>query len=174
MIIQIPGHLTVSYNFFETDREGLEKKYGVTIDTGPGGLIEVTGSEEDVTRFLDDHGIPFDEVDAGPTEGEDGSCPECGAPPGETCSRGCPYGEEEEGPDPDRAWDSRADKDPVWKNPAYDDQFEGAGFDKFMDRIIKEERAPRGVQVLADSPLRGRARGYQERPLGKIRMNGGK
>jgi len=50
---------------------------------------------------------------------------------------------------------------------------EGAEFDKFMDRILSEEH-PKGMAVLVDSPQRIRAARNQERPLGRIRMNGGR
>lgn len=57
MIVIIRGDQAVSHDFFEDDREGLENMYGVAIDSGPGGDIEVSGVEEDVLKFLDDHGI---------------------------------------------------------------------------------------------------------------------
>lgn len=48
---------------------------------------------------------------------------------------------------------------------------ESTMFDKFMDRIIKEERKPFNL-VIKDSPQRIRAARNQEHPLGRIRVRG--
>lgn len=39
MVVQIPGYISASFGFFEEEREELEKKYQVGIDTGPGGWV---------------------------------------------------------------------------------------------------------------------------------------
>lgn len=48
------------------------------------------------------------------------------------------------------------------------DMTEAADFDKFMGRLISEQRTAR--VSLSDSPQRARAARHQERPLGRIRM----
>ena len=108
-----------------------------------------------------------DEVAADEFESEeeamDDSCPECGAAGEEPCDPACPNAEEE-GVDPDTAWDSRIDKKPVGESVNFN-------FDKFTDRILLESQK-RGIRVMNDSPLRSRAATYQERPMGKTRIGG--
>lgn len=79
---------------------------------------------------------------------DDSDCPECGAPAGSPCDPRCPNAE---GSEPDR----------------YD---EGVSFDRFMDRILTEERGQRIMRTVDDSPQRKRQAARQERPLGRIRM----
>jgi hypothetical protein len=49
-------------------------------------------------------------------------------------------------------------------------QHEGVCFDKFMDRTLLAEHRLQTVDAKAPSPQRRIARGYQEHPLGKVRM----
>ena len=109
-------------------------------------------------------------------------CSSCGAPEGEPCDPDCPSAEAEcpicHAPDglacgcveaglSDLDYDRRMDIAP-------ERRFEGArDFDKFMDRILTEERQPTPkVTVLRDSPQRQLASRYQERPMGRTRMGG--
>lgn len=87
----------------------------------------------------------------------DGGCPQCASPPGSPHDPGCP-----ENPlggpamvDPDRYREGVVRED--------------AGFDKFMDRIILQERGARTVAGKENNPSRLIAGKYQERPLGRIR-----
>ena len=66
----------------------------------------------------------------------------------------------------DRDYDRKMDISP-------ERRFEGADFDKFMSRILVEEKRPTPkVTVLNDSPQRQLAARYQERPMGRTRMGG--
>lgn len=104
-------------------------------------------------------GTPSDDpADHKPTcpvqeELEDSPCPECGAPSGEAHDPSCPNAVVP-GPDPDRF------REGVREN---------AGFDKFMDRIVLQERGARTVSGKENNPSRLIAGKYQERPLGRIR-----
>jgi hypothetical protein len=94
-------------------------------------------------------------------------CPECGAPPGQPHDPLCPIGIEEEGDprDPDRAYDSRVDREPY---------AESTEFDKFMDRVILDEGRKRLIDRPEVNPQRQRAARYQDRPMNKTRFNGGR
>lgn len=150
MTVDIPGDLAVSFDFFETNREELEEKYEIGIDEGPGGVIEVTGSERSIDKFLEDHDISRAEVEV---SNDDGACEACGAPAGMRHDAGCPANEEL-GPDPDRFR-------------------EGAGFDKFMDRIVIEENRKKKVDGEENNPQRQIARKYQDRPNNRTVIRGG-
>jgi hypothetical protein len=91
-----------------------------------------------------------------PEELDDDVCPECGAPAGFTHDVGCPNAVASS-PDPDRY---REGVEPVQEN---------AGFDKFMDRIVLQERGARTVSGKENNPARLIAGKYQERPLGRTR-----
>lgn len=84
---------------------------------------------------------------------DDASCPICGAPHGEQHDPGCPEEDKHE-PDPDRFRESA---------------HENVGFDKFMNRIILQERRTQKVDGKENNPQRLIAGNYQERPLGRIR-----
>ena len=102
------------------------------------------------------------------------ACPSCGAPEGEECDPDC-HSREAECPvchAPDGvACDCR---DAARTDLEYDRRMEGSrDFNKFMDRILVEEKRPEGkVTVLNDSPQRQLAARYQERPMGRTRMGG--
>ena len=83
-----------------------------------------------------------------------GPCPECGAFPPAPCDPNCPNATVPSGPDPDRF------REGVQEN---------AGFDKFMDRIVLQERRGTKVDGKENNPARLIAGKYQERPLGRIR-----
>lgn len=63
MMVRIPGNISVSHDFFEEGRDDLELVYDVTIDTGPGGVVEVDGSDDRVLFFLNDRGIDLSDVE---------------------------------------------------------------------------------------------------------------
>ena len=89
----------------------------------------------------------------GEGEEDDSSCPECAAPLGAPHDPGCPMDDSAE-PDPDRFREGVQ---------------EGAGFDKFMDRIVLQERRTQKVDGKENNPARMIAGNYQERPLGRTR-----
>jgi hypothetical protein len=107
-------------------------------------------------------GVPVDERMPEDLNDFEEPCPECGAPPGMPHDPGCPVAEEM-GPDPDRAYDARVDREP---------RYEANGFDKFMDSTLIMEQKKKTVDADTVSPQRRLARNYQEHPLGKIRMGG--
>jgi hypothetical protein len=49
---------------------------------------------------------------------------------------------------------------------------EGLSFDKFMDRTLLNESKRKTVSESKVHPMRSLQRGYQEHPLGKIRIGG--
>ena len=73
MVIQIPGDVAVSHDFFENDREELEAMYNVSIDSGPDGVVEVSGEHLDVICFTDSHGLTSDQYEE--VEDEDEEAP---------------------------------------------------------------------------------------------------
>lgn len=97
-------------------------------------------------------------------------CPECGAPPGEPHDPRCPLAVDDEDPrDPDRAYDARVDREPRMEGVIK----ESTEFDKFMDKIVVDERRRQQVDRPETNPQRLIAKRYQDRPMNKTRFTRG-
>lgn len=104
--------------------------------------------------------------DACSVEGGEGRCEYCEAHPGESHGRGCPNKEMDE-PDPDHWHDSRVDRE---MDVHVEGVNESTEFDKFMDRIVVDERKKQVIDREEDNPQRRRASRYQDRPMNKTRF----
>ena len=124
--------------------------------------------------------LEMDVIDPYPEGGEEEApCEHCGAPLGMPCEPGCPNEEEPMEPDPDRAYDSRMDRQMDDRHFGRDDvQYEGvvregremSEFDKFMDRIVVDEKQRERIDAPENNPQRQRASKYQDRPMNKTRF----
>jgi hypothetical protein len=101
-----------------------------------------------------------------PTDEEgEASCDYCGAPFGMPHEVGCH--EEEDPRDPDREYDARVDRQAEGR------VLETDGFDKFMDRIVGDEKQRAKADPKAENnPQRQIASRYQDRPMNKTRWGG--
>ena len=96
---------------------------------------------------------------------EEEPCPECGAPVGQPHDPMCPFEDQGDPRDPDRAYDARVDRQVEGKE-------EMVEFDKFMDRIVIDEKQRQRIDRPENNPQRQRAAKYQDRPMNKTRWGG--
>lgn len=101
---------------------------------------------------------------------EEEPCPECGAPVGQPHDPMCPFEDQVDPRDPDRAHDARVDVQ--LEGRQREGTEEPSDFDKFMDRIVVDEKQRQRIDRPENNPQRQRAARIQDRPMNKTRWGG--
>lgn len=127
------------------------------------GMAPRTGLDGPEDLSLDVFGE--EPIDPYPEGGEEEApCDHCGAPLGMPHESDCPNDEEGEEDRPDGMRANIQGEGHV---------FETDSFDKFMDRIVGDEKQRvRVTPKVEDNPQRQRAARYQDRPMNKTRWGG--